>query len=95
MRRALACLLLGCPPPEPNDPWGGSHRRGPSDPLLELHPKGADWADGLPRGRGASAAPAPLAAAGECLGVHVAFRGLSVEWPTTEPLLMFLDLDGD
>ena len=30
---------------------------------------GADWAGGLPRGRGASAAPAPLAAAGGCLGV--------------------------
>ena len=26
---------------------------------------------------------------------HVAFRVLPVEWPTTEPLLMFLDLDGD
>ena len=32
-------------------------------------PKGADWAGGLPRGRGASAAPAPLAAAGGGLGV--------------------------
>ena len=58
-------------------------------------PKGADWAGGLPRGRGASAAPAPLAAAEGGLGVHVASRDPSVERPTTEPLLMFLDLDGD
>ena len=48
---------------------------------------GADWAGGLPRGRGASAAPAPLAAAGEA--------NLPAERPTTEPLLMLLDLDGD
>ena len=52
MRRALACLLRGCPPPEPNDPWGGSHRRGPFGPLLELHPKRVVLGRALPLGGG-------------------------------------------
>ena len=75
---------LGGRPPDPQT----TQTPGNPDPQTNLITlRGADWAGGLPRGRGASAAPAPLAAAGKA--------NRPVERPTTEPLLMLLDLDGD
>ena len=52
---------LGGRPPDPQT----TQTPGNPDPQTNLITlRGADWAGGLPRGRGASAAPAPLAAAG-------------------------------
>ena len=56
-------MLSGTPPDNP-DPQTTQTPRQTRPPR-----GGADWAGGLPRGRGASAAPAPLAAAGGGLGV--------------------------
>ena len=70
MRRALARLLRGYPPPVPSPEGTRVEPQATQTPRQTQPPRGgADWAGGLPRGRGASAAPAPLAAAGGGLGV--------------------------
>ena len=50
----------------------------------------ADWAGALARVGGVGSPSALAAARG--LGAHVAFRDASVERPTSEPPVMFLDL---
>ena len=88
----MASLLPFVPPhiPEPNPT---PTPRQPKPPDKPDHPEGGLTGRAASRASGGRRQPQRL-----CLlqgGAWLRPCNLPVEWPTTEPLLMFLDLDGD
>ena len=81
--------------PEP-DPQATQTPRQLRPPDKPDHPEGGRTGRAASRAGGGRRQPQRLwLLQGGAWASHVAFRVLPVEWPTTEPLLMFLDLDGD